>query len=634
MMAHVTRKINLPLIGILAVAAVTLRFEAERFISVPDRQARPLAWLTDAPLVWLSLWDRETTGPFLCLLILPFIILVYRTHVASSRISVLRDPRGPWKKVFGSIAIFTASLLASAVTGLRDIPVRSISGPDNVRFAELPPAYHDEYSYLLQARTFADGRLSWPPMMVRPDLFHQMHVLNEYRTASRYFPWNGLWISIFLPTGLPILGHWVAGALAAAFFYLSAALVMRPSTALVAGLLIAVSPGIAVFSNLLLAHHPTLLALSIFLWAMMHLRQHPSFGYSATAGVALSLAMLGRPMTAAGFALPWGIYFVWKILRPSKDPWRARRLRYVAGLAIPVICGFGFLAVLNHNITGSSLQTGYQQYTDTYTPRHAYGFGNGTGGDARNGRKVITKYDQWAANLTPELAFRNLRNRCLASAQWSLAVIPVLLGLLLSLLRAFPGNHASSDWASTTRWLILSSVVSLHLVHLPYWYDGIMHWHYVFETAPLILILVADGLEFGTDAIAKITSQRAAALWMFGFLLSALVPGWISVDATWRTSKVSAAVGELSYSRVRFHAFQKLMASTGVQKPALVLVDDSAADPQLSYIINDPELRGDVLVARQPENADELSELTNAFPERHLYSFDPQSFVISPMMAE
>ena len=66
------------------------------------------------------------------------------------------------------------------------------------QFGDRPPAYHDEYSYLFQAETFLAGRLSFPSFEPMPELFDQMHVLNEGRFASRYFPGAGLWMAPFL----------------------------------------------------------------------------------------------------------------------------------------------------------------------------------------------------------------------------------------------------------------------------------------------------------------------------------------------------------------------------------------------------------------------------------------------------
>jgi hypothetical protein len=80
--------------------------------------------------------------------------------------------------------------------------------------------------------------------------------------------------------------------------------------------------------------------------------------------------------------------------------------------------------------------------------------------------------------------------------------------------------------------------------------------------------------------------------------------------------------------------FQRITASDAVAKPALVLVDETASDPQLSYIMNDPEYRNDVLVARLPETNEEIQQLQFDFSDRSLYRFDPESFVVTPIKTE
>ncbi|MCA9117891.1 MAG: hypothetical protein KDA79_22625, partial [Planctomycetaceae bacterium] len=76
-------------------------------------------------------------------------------------------------------------------------------------FGDLPPAYHDEFSYLFQAETFLGGRTWFPSHPLAAPLFDQMHVLNEGRFASRYFPATGAWIAAFLAIGHPLWGHWL-----------------------------------------------------------------------------------------------------------------------------------------------------------------------------------------------------------------------------------------------------------------------------------------------------------------------------------------------------------------------------------------------------------------------------------------
>lgn len=603
-----------------------------------------------SPLAAVSFWDMETTIPTLLLAVLPVLYLAFRhtgTHPSNTpaQPNTAAQPvpantaasRLPWPCV---AVIATVALAASAMIGYTKIPTGRAPQSD-IAFCELPFAYHDEYSYLLQAETFAAGRLSWPAVEQFPDLFHQIHVRNQPRTVSRYFPTTGAWVAAFLGTGLPIAGHWLAGAIAACLFAACIARVWSPRVGLACGLLLAVSPGIAVFSNLLLAHHPTLLCLGLFTYAFVRMKSCPAkLRWAFVAGTALTLAMLARPMTAAGFALPFGIDLLITVIRQPE------RRSTVIGFAVPLAAGFLTLAVLNQDATGSPFSSAYQSYTDEFTPRHRFGFNNAVGSPAAAGPPALQKYDQWATNLTPSRAVENVWNRLMASFQWTMARIPLLLGLLLVLpivwTRVPVAEVASSTAADTTlrlprtvtrRWLVillLSSCVCLHVVHIPYWFDGIQHWHYVFETAPLLIMLTTLGWAIAAEQLS-LKFGRAARIWVFAVLLGGLLPGWIRLPMFQDTSKVSAAISEQSFSRVRMHQFQLRTRSDRIVRPALILVDESQSDPQLSYIINPPDYQSDVLVCRLPESAEQLDQVTAAFAERTCYVFEPESMTVRPL---
>ena len=614
------------LIWSLLFAAATF-FELRRLVSSFDTPLGPMAWL--------SFWDPETTLPFLCLLSLP--LLGWRSGGRRKRLknSVVRgrpadqtdqdtsasnsSPTGAC--IAACCLMFSLSVLSSYAVGSRSISITTLLQTQNIAFADLPPAYHDEYSYLLQARTFLAGRTTFPPMTVRPDLFHQMHVLNEHRTVSRYFPLTGLWMAPFVAIDHPVWGHWLAGGLASAFFYLAMRQVVHPRAALAGGLLISLSPGLAVFSNLLLAHHPVMLALSIFTWSFLRMMSTSRFSYALLSGIALALAMLGRPMTAAGFALPFGIWLAVRLRRERGE----RRL--AIGFALPILGGLAFLAALNHEATGSWNRTAYQEYTDTFTPRHRYGFNNGVAHPESDSSRVLASYDRWATNLTPSVAAENVKNRLIASLQWSLAVFPLLFGVLIAARLCLspakqmrPGNIVSNPIALR---LFFASVLTLHVVHVPYWFDGIMHWHYVFETAPLLLLLAGVGLYSATRQLAGFLSQRVAVGWVVCFAVAGLLPGWIAIPVFADQSKVSQAVNELAFARTRFEYFNSTVASPSIDKPALILIDEQNADPQLSYVINSPDLESAVLRCRHPSSAKEISDLQAAFPGRTIYTFSP-----------
>jgi 4-amino-4-deoxy-L-arabinose transferase-like glycosyltransferase len=582
------------------------------------------------PIAWLLFWDPETTLPFLCLLSLPLLRWVSgergtaRRRVvptvsdAGEALDVSRSRTGSCLAV--CCFIFLLSVMSSFAVGSRNIRVATILQERDIAFADLPPAYHDEYSYLLQAQTFLAGRMTYPPMTTRPDLFHQMHVLNEHRTVSRYFPLTGGWMAPFVAIGRPVWGHWLAGGIASVFFYLAMRQIVHPRAACVGGLLLALSPGLAIFSNLLLAHHPVMLALSVFMWSFLRMMSTSGFCYALVSGTALAFAMLGRPMTAAGFAMPFGVWLAFRLVRER------RSCVLAVGMALPILAGLAGLAKFNHEATGAWNRTAYQEYTDTFTPRHRYGFNNGAARSADHNSKVLTKYDNWATNLTPAVAAENVQNRLIGSLQWSLAVFPLLFGLGVAAQLCLPlstqGNGVTVANRTGLR-LIFASVLTLHLVHVPYWFDGIMHWHYVFETAPLLLLLAGAGLYSAAGQLAAFLPRRVAVGWIVCLVAAGLLPGWFAIPVFDGQSKVDGAVSELSFARTRFEYFNSTAESPAILKPALILIDERDADPQLSYVINSPDLRSTVLKCRHPASQQEVLELQAAFPGRTIYTFSP-----------
>lgn len=582
--------------------------------------------------------DADWSLPLIVLLLLPLILIVVKAAglPRATRRSIhsgTGDERVSGRvQIAAAVALFFLSLLSSISIGFRTVslaqPGRPSNAATNIRFYELPPAYHDEFSYLLQARTFLAGRLSWPAMTVEPDLFLQVHVLNRPTTACRYFPWTGFWMAPFVAVGHPWFGHWLAGAIACVFFHRCLFRLMGFRWAVVGGVLIGVSPGLATFSNLLLAHHPTMMALAIFLWAFLRFMDHYRIRDIVVAGTALSLAMLSRPMTAAGFALPFGIWLLVSMIRQQFSSGTKSQTatwspaRTLAGIGIPLLLGFGVLGLMNHAITGNWLKSAYQLYTDTWTPRHRYGLDNANIDPALPESKVMKWYDDWAENLTIAKAMSNVAQRTIYSLRWTLGIAALTFCIIAALPTCF-------DFKDRRPLLVFCSVLTMHAVHFPYWYDGIMHWHYVFETAPMLIVLATFGLRVSSSALQSQLGWRLSSVWLTLLIFASLIPNWIDADTFWGPSRVTTAFREQAYSRVRFEYFRRLTMSDPVQHPALVLVDERGTNQQLSYIVNPPDLSGDVIVCRLPEDPGTVDELAKAFPEHHLYTFIPASFQLS-----
>lgn len=519
-------------------------------------------------------------------------------------------------------SIFVAWLLAGLVgvvsvavsAGVAATPV-VLDGQRTRPFGSLPPAYHDEYSYLFQAETFLAGRVSYPSHPTHPRLFDQMHVLNEGQFAGRYFPGTAAWISPFLAMGRPYWGHWLAGAISAMFVFGIGRELSGNGVGLLAGLLTAVSPGMALFSNMLLAHHPTLVGLTLFLFFFLRMQRTKSRWEALLAGAGLTFAMFCRPMTAAGVGLPFGLWLLWWPWRGDSsraDYRRSARFALVATVAAPVLVGFGILFVYNRAITGDGLQSPYQVYTDLHTPRHAYGFNNVVRAQSKLGPRVIEEYDRWAENLTPQLAVKNVRNRFLASWQWTLGIVPLVMG---GIVFVFGGRRLDGRW-----WLIAAAIVSLHAAHVPYWYDGILHWHYVFESGPLwtLVFAAATGLLFTAWHSANRPWMPG---WWTGIISAALLVTYVSAEPFWAPSRIAIGIDQFAFSRRQYALFDELVERAVTSRPALVLIGPDARDRHIDYVVNDPALESDVLFGRYEPDRMPLAEIVRSFPDRTVYLF-------------
>jgi hypothetical protein len=296
-------------------------------------------------------------------------------------------------------------LLWSCAMGFLAFAVAAKTGS---RWSDLPPGLHDEFSYLFQAHTFLAGQTSFPSPPL-PELFDQMHVLNDGRMASRYFPATGLWMAPFLAMGNPWRGWWLAQGLLASLMFWIGREAGGSACGRLVGLLCALCPGLILFSQLLLAHHPALLGLAIMQLALPRMVRSQNRAWGLLAGSGLGFAALARPMTAVGIGLPWGLWLLGR-------GWRDRHeLRLWPWLAAPLLAAGAGQLWYDGKITGDPWKTPYGEYTALHTPRHVYGFDNVRRGEQSSAARRIEKYDDWAENLTPRLAMKNVAYRLFSS---------------------------------------------------------------------------------------------------------------------------------------------------------------------------------------------------------------------------
>ena len=597
--------------------------------------------LTGEPgIAWLFDMNIDTTPYAILFILLPGMWLFQQPLIARPpRLwtgfkrwlseSPINSPTGN-RLLAGLAGLFIACVAAASV--LR-VPMTEFA-IDGYRWrtaslAKMPPAYHDEFSYLFQAETFAAGKLSFPSHPTAARMFDQMHVLNEGRFASRYFPGTGLWIAPFLMLGEPYLAHWFATTIICVFVFLIGRELSCNGVGLLAGLLAALSPGLVLFGNLLLAHQPTLVGLGLFVYSFLRMQRLLDDGREAVfmrivttatvSGIGLSFAMLCRPMTAAAIGLPFGLWLAFWLVQNFRQHRRTATLVFV-GFAVPLAVGFVAAGVYNQNTTGSAFKTPYQLYTELFTPRHMFGFNNVERAKPLITERTLDNYDQWAENLDSELAIQNVQNRFLASWQWTLGLVVVVLLGTVFLMGAW--RNLDGRW-----WLILAAILSLQIAHVPYWYDGIFHWHYVFESGILWCLIIATAVQLLVSAVQEV-ERPWMVVWIGLLLIATVTTNNVALPPFQNVSRLTVGINQLAFSRVRQFSFRWIMDNYSLHHgPTLVLVRHDPADRHIDYVSNHPSLTEPLLIGRMPADRRTSEEETErlaaeAFPDHRRILFD------------
>ena len=233
---------------------------------------------------------------------------------------------------------------------------------------ELPqPGVHDEFSYLLAADTFLEGRLSNPthPMWRH---FESMHILQRPTYASRYPPAQGLIMAIGgLLGGHPIVGVWLSAALGcgAICWMLMAWLPSR--WALFGSLLAVLRIGIAGYwGQSYFGGWVAALGGALLFGGLRRTIERPRVVPSLAMAVGLAILANSRPFEGLVVAVPCGI-----LLLGFLGYWtRNRQWRSVARIVVPVCLALVISALwmgsYNRAVTGDPMKMPHQLYAETY----------------------------------------------------------------------------------------------------------------------------------------------------------------------------------------------------------------------------------------------------------------------------
>jgi len=242
-----------------------------------------------------------------------------------------------------------------------------------LRLAVLPaepvphPAVHDEFAYLLQADTFAHGRLTNPtPKMW--EHFETFHVIFQPTYCSKYFPAQGLFLALGqVVFGHPYWGVWLSSGLMCAAITWMLQGWFSPGWALIGGLIATLRFGVfGYWADSYWGGNVAAIGGALVLGAMPRIKSASRVWDSILMGIGLALLANSRPWEGLVLSISVVVILIVWMTGPNSPSFQVLLRRIVLPLgAILALC-VAWLGYYNQATTGDPLRTPYQVYVQTY----------------------------------------------------------------------------------------------------------------------------------------------------------------------------------------------------------------------------------------------------------------------------
>ncbi len=193
---------------------------------------------------------------------------------------------------------------------------------------------NDEAIYRLQAQALQHGHLFTPVVAPAAAFRPWLAAVVGHHWVLKYIPVEGSLLAVAGALGSPYVAlPVVAAAAAVATWLLIGEVFDDRRVALVATLLVVLSPLVVVQSALLVGYLLTLVLLEVFAWTVFRLAHQPRARWAVIGGLALGLAGVARPYDTFLFALPVVVWAVARLRRRVVGPlfW------YVLGVLPPLV---------------------------------------------------------------------------------------------------------------------------------------------------------------------------------------------------------------------------------------------------------------------------------------------------------
>jgi hypothetical protein len=321
------------------------------------------------------------------------------------------------------------------------------------------PRIIDATTYLAQARALAEGSFTASIPMPSASFRGRFFLFTPDRHIGGIFPPGyPLLLSLGVRLGAPmVIGPLLAGAIAVVTQWLATECLRneplaerdKATLAQAASAFSLVSAALRYHTADTMSHGLVALASAVCLASAMRGRAEPKARWIVMSGLALSVIVCTRPLSAAPPLL--GVFLLQRHLRSP---------RAALGLGFAMLPGVGFLLAQQHALTGhafASPQKLYYAVSDGPADCFRYGFGQGIGCVFEHEDFVRTRLSQgFGAKAAVITTLSRLRHHLTDIDNAEPLVVLVIIGL------------RKSPWARALAWVLAAQV----LVYAPFYFDG------------------------------------------------------------------------------------------------------------------------------------------------------------------
>ena len=501
-----------------------------------------------------------------------------------------------------------ASLLACASLAV-SIPVTLSRTPH--------PQIQDEFSNLLVADTFCEGRLA-NPTHPHWQHFETFHVIHEPSYASKYPPGQGAFLALgqWL-VGKPIAGMWLLSALATVACYWMLLGWTSPRWALLGGAVMLVHPGYHLaWGQLYWGGMLALLGGALVFGAALRIVRRCEIRDAVAMAVGSVLLAVSRPFEGLLLCLLVG---AWVLLRWAAvgipATWRALALKTVLPQALLLLVGAWGLARYNQAVTGDPAKLPYTVYEQQYgqaplflgqAPKHP-----------TYRHDVIDKFHSgWAMDW-----YRNqdslagvLRTKWEMIRFAAIFFFPLALALpLVALLLLSPRLWARGRLRAP---LAIGGLTLLGSLACLWNYP-----HYLAPIAPLLLIAVVAGLRY-----VDVVGRRRYGLYPYAGILIAFQACLFFTQAV---NRAAVPVGGFHVQRAQIEADLER-----TEKRHLIFVRYDATHNAIEdWMYNRADIDGSNVVWAREMNPASDAELIRYFADRKVWLLEPDQHRMRPLEA-